>query len=133
MASEWREWGLPEAVIPRLHQVAGAMEHSIGLARAAGVTIGSGTDLIGPRQNRRGLELVLRARVEDPMTAIVAATSVNARILRVADRLGTVEAGKLADVIAVRGDPLTDPELFDDPDRVVLVVKGGAVQKNALT
>ena len=70
MASEWREWGLPEAVIPRLHQVAGAMEHSIGLARAAGVTIGSGTDLIGPRQNRRGLELVLRARVEDPMTAI---------------------------------------------------------------
>ena len=63
------------------------------------------------------------------MDAIVAMTATNAKILRLDDRLGTVEAGKLADLIAVRGDPLAEPELFDDPDRVVLVLKGGEVAK----
>lgn len=132
MADEWQEWGLPEAVVPRMQQVSGHMQHAIKLARAAGVTIGSGSDLLGPRQARRGLELALRAEVEGPMEAIVAATSTNARILRIDDRIGTVEVGKLADVIAVRGDPLTEPTLFDDPDRVVLVVKAGAVKKKTI-
>ena len=132
LATEWREWGVPEAVVPRMQQVEGQMERSIGLARAAGVTIGSGSDLLGPRQNRKGLELVLRAQLEDPMTAIVTATATNARILRIDDRVGTVEAGKVADLIAVQGDPLTEPRLFDDPDRVVVVVKDGVVVKQAL-
>lgn len=130
MAEEWQEWGLPEAIVPRMEQVSGHMQQAIELARDAGVQdIGCGSDLLGPRQGRRGMELVLRAEVEGPMAAIEAATATNARILRVDDRLGTVEPGKLADVIAVRGDPLTDIRLFDDPDRIVLVVKGGAVKK----
>jgi imidazolonepropionase-like amidohydrolase len=78
------------------------------------------------------MELVLRAEVEGPMEAIVAATATNARILRVDDRLGTIEPGKLGDVIAVRGDPLTEPGLFDDPDRIVLVVKDGVVKKRRI-
>jgi imidazolonepropionase-like amidohydrolase len=129
MAEEWQEWGLPEAVVPRMEAVSGHMQHAIKLARAAGVTVGCGSDLLGPRQGRRGMELVLRAEVESPMEAIVAATATNARILRVDDRLGTIEPGKLADVIAVRGDPLAEPGLFDDPDRVELVVKGGHIKK----
>jgi imidazolonepropionase-like amidohydrolase len=132
MATDWREWGVPEAVVPRLEQAAGQMEQSIAIARAAGVTIGSGSDLLGPRQHRRGLELALRGELEDAMTAIVSATSTNARILRMADRIGTVGPGKLADLVAVRGDPLAEPRLFDDPDRVVLVVKDGVVVKDRL-
>ena len=46
--------------------------------------------------------------------------------------LGSVEVGKLADVIAVQGDPLTDPDVFDDPSRVVVVIKGGRIEKNLL-
>ena len=65
------------------------------------------------------------------MTAIVTATATNARILRIDDRVGTVEVGKIADLIAVQGDPLTEPRLFDDPDRVVVVVKDGVVVKQA--
>jgi imidazolonepropionase-like amidohydrolase len=64
------------------------------------------------------------------MEAIVSATATNARILRRDHELGTVEAGKLADLIAVAGDPLADPTIFDDPDRVVLVIQGGRVVKN---
>ncbi len=63
------------------------------------------------------------------MEAIVAMTATNAKIMRIDDRLGTVEVGKVADLIAVHGDPLAEPRLFDDPDRVALVVKAGAVEK----
>jgi imidazolonepropionase-like amidohydrolase len=78
---------------------------------------------------RRGLEIALKAKVLGPMAAIVSATSASAAILRRAD-LGTISEGKLADLIAVSGDPLSDPELFDDPDRVVLVIKDGKIMKD---
>jgi imidazolonepropionase-like amidohydrolase len=106
------------------------MSRSIVLARATGVTIGSGSDLLGSRQNRRGLELTLKARILGAMEAIVSATATNARIMRIADRAGTLEEGKWADAIAVDGDPLAEPELFDDPARVVFVMKAGVVVKD---
>jgi len=67
----------------------------------------------------------LKAEILGAMAAIVSATSVNASIMRVADKIGSVETGKLADLIAVDFDPLASPELFDRPERVVLVVKNG--------
>jgi imidazolonepropionase-like amidohydrolase len=64
------------------------------------------------------------------MSAIVSATSVNARILRRDHLLGTVRAGLLADLIAVDGDPLADAEVFGHPEKIVLVMKGGRVVKD---
>lgn len=124
-------FGLTEEMIERATGAEQAMANSMKLAIDAGVVVGSGSDLLGPRQNRRGLELALHAEIVGPMEAIVQATSTNARIIRRSDDLGTVEGGKLADVIAVDGDPLTEPRLFDDPSRVVVVVKGGRVEKDA--
>ena len=131
LAEEWRTWGLPAEVVPRINGVEEAMTRAVKLAHDAGVLIGSGSDLIGPAQNRRGLELALKAKILGPMAAIVSATQANARIIGASSELGTLECGKIADVIGVEGDPLTDPELFDDPDRVVLVVKDGVVVKDA--
>lgn len=130
MADEWQNWGLEQSVVPRVSGCEAMMSDSIRIARKAGILIGSGSDLLGPGQNRRGLEIVLKARILGAMEAIVCATLNNAKIMRQADRLGSIEAGKLADVVAVHGDPLTQPELFDDPTRVVLVVKGGEIVKN---
>jgi imidazolonepropionase-like amidohydrolase len=65
-----------------------------------------------------------------PMAAIQASTSVAAELLAVADRCGTLEAGKLADVIGVAVDPLDDPKAIGDPDRVRLVIKDGGVVKD---
>jgi imidazolonepropionase-like amidohydrolase len=124
------EWGVPAEVLPKVDPVLDAMRASIKVAHANGVAIGSGSDILGPRQNRRGLELALKAEVLDPMAAIVSATATNAAIMRVEDRLGTVTPGKLADLIAVDGDPLADPWVFDDPDRVVVVVKDGVIVKD---
>ncbi|HZC99621.1 MAG TPA: amidohydrolase family protein [Actinomycetes bacterium] len=130
MTRQWRDWGVPEAVLPRLAGVEDAMAASMKLATAAGVRVGSGSDLLGPRQEHRGLELVIKSELLDPMAAVTSATSVNATILRLGERIGRVAEGLVADVVAVDGDPLAEPSLFDDPDRVVLVVKGGQVVKD---
>lgn len=130
-ATEWRAWNVPEQTVPRMVAVAEAMGRAVAIAHKAGVVVGSGSDLIGPEQNRRGLELKLKADILGAMEAIVSATRTNARILRRDQELGTLEVGKLADVIAIDGDPLAHPDLFDDPKKIVLVIKDGAVVKDA--
>lgn len=129
--TEREKWGLPEAVIPRMAQVEGRMVDALEIARAAGVRLGSGSDLLGPEQDHRGLELVIRSRLTDPMDAIVAATSVNAQIIGRED-LGTIQPGKTADLIVVDGDPLADPKILDDSDRIVVVIKDGRLVKNLI-
>jgi len=62
-----------------------------------------------------------------PFRAIQAATCDAARLLGLTELIGTLEPGKQADLIAVSGDPLTEPELWRDPARVVLVVQGGRI------
>ena len=88
-----------------------------------GAAIGSGSDLLGAGQSHRGEELVHKARILGPMAAIVSATSTNALLFRLEDRIGTVEEGKEADLIAVDGDPLADIGLLNGADHVRLVVK----------
>lgn len=122
--------GLPPQIRERVGDTMQGMTDGLLAARAAGVPVGSGSDLIGPKQNRRGLEIALKAEILGAMEAIVSATSVNASIMRVADKIGSVETGKLADLVAVDFDPLTEPELFDRPERVVLVVKNGRIVKD---
>jgi imidazolonepropionase-like amidohydrolase len=123
-------WGIPPDVVPRMAGIEEAMTRALKIARDAGLVIGSGSDILGPEQNRRGLELVIRSQLVDPMEAIVSATSVNARILRLDHELGSVEPGKLADLVAVDFDPLRQPEGFDQPDRIRMVIKGGTVVKD---
>jgi imidazolonepropionase-like amidohydrolase len=122
--------GLPPAIADRAALVRDTMVSGLLTAKAAGVRVGSGSDLIGPDQSGRGEELVLRAAVESPMEALVAATRTNAEILGLADEIGTLEVGKRADLVAFAGDPLDNPKLFADPGSVVLVLQGGRVAKD---
>ena len=124
--------GVPPSIAARVGEASARMGDAIRHARKAGVVIGSGSDLLGPKQTERGMEIVLRAEVEGPMAALVSATSANAEILGLERQIGTLEPGKLADVIAVRGDPLAEPGLFRDPQNVVLVIRSGVIEKNLL-
>jgi len=133
MSKDWKQMGLSAEIAARGAGCEASMMDSIRMAEDAGVLIGSGSDLLGKRQNRRGLELTLKSRVLSPMRAIQCATSGNAKIMRQEHVLGSIAAGKRADVIAINGDPLSEPELFDDPARVVLVIKDGIVVKNLLS
>jgi imidazolonepropionase-like amidohydrolase len=62
-----------------------------------------------------------------PFRAIQAATTEAAKLLGLADEIGTLEPGRQADLIAVSGDPLAEPELWRDPARIVFVMQGGRV------
>jgi imidazolonepropionase-like amidohydrolase len=107
------------------------MRASVERAHAAGVAIGSGSDLLGPRQRRRASELVEKARHLGAMQAIVSATRTNAALFRLEERIGTVEAGKDADLILINGDPLADIGVLLDASNVAMVVQRGAVVKDA--
>jgi imidazolonepropionase-like amidohydrolase len=130
MPREWEDWGLSESMLSRLEGLEDAMGRSVKLAAAAGVPLGSGSDLLGPEQRHRGLELSLKSRLLGPMAALVSATRTNAELLQREDDIGTVTEGKLADLVVFDGDPLQDPELFDQPERVVVVIQGGKVVKD---
>jgi imidazolonepropionase-like amidohydrolase len=103
----------------------GEYHQGLGAAIRAGVKIGLGTDYVGWPVERSAREFALHVEVgRTPMEAIQAATRINAELLGWDDRLGTLEAGKLADLVAVPGDPLTD---ISEMERVSFVMLGGRV------
>ncbi|MDA2812761.1 amidohydrolase family protein [Nocardiopsis sp. RSe5-2] len=96
-----------------------------------GVRVALGTDAGVSEHGRNLAELGFLVRVGlSPMEAIVAGTRSSAELLGVADRLGTVEHGKLADLVVCQGDPLLDVGVLAEPDNVVVVVQGGRVVKD---
>lgn len=87
--------------------------------------MGLGSDLVGPNQDERGRELIIRASIETPMEAL-------AEILGISDETRTIEVGKLADLIAFKADPLSNTQLFNEPESIPLVMKAGQVVKDDL-
>ena len=67
-----------------------------------------------------------------PLQALRAATGWAAECLGLERDVGTVEKGKLADLIVVAGDPLDDVAVLQDPARIALVLKGGEIVANRL-
>ena len=102
--------------------------HKLKAAVAAGVKVVVGTDMrCNENASIRAREFA--ALVEagmTPLQAIHAGTLRNAELLGWQDRIGSLEAGKLADVIAVDGDPSTDIAALE---RVVFVMKDGSIVK----
>jgi imidazolonepropionase-like amidohydrolase len=95
----------------------------------AGVRIAMGTDMgFEPHMGTNAAELEIYVKLGmKPMDAILAATRNAAEALKMGARLGTIEAGKLADLIAVDGDPLKDIRVLQKKQNIRLVMKEGKV------
>jgi imidazolonepropionase-like amidohydrolase len=104
-----------------------AMTATFQRAYAAGVKIALGTDQgVAPHgENAKEFIYMVEAGMK-PMDAIKAGTIEGAKLLGAEKDLGTVEAGKFADLVAVPGDPLADIKLVR---QVSFVMKGGVVYK----
>jgi imidazolonepropionase-like amidohydrolase len=127
------ELGVPDRYVQKIREAGEKAEDALAIALRAGVTIASGSDLLGPMQAYKAMELVLQARVMGPMGAIVAATKTNAQLIRRERDLGTIEPGKLADLILVAGDPLKDIGVLQQyREKIVMVMQGGRFYKDIL-
>ena len=115
---------LPPAILAKRRSIAAVAKESLRRAIKAGVKIAMGTDagVLPHGQNAREIAAMVD-RGMTPADALRAATIGSAELLGVTDR-GTISAGKLADLIAVEGNPLEDPTAVQ---RVKWVMKGGAV------
>jgi imidazolonepropionase-like amidohydrolase len=115
------------AVQAKARTAIAAAEATFRRALARGVKIGLGTDAGVYPHGRNAEELTLMVRFGmSPIGALKAATSVDAQLLGVSDRLGSLAAGKIADVIAVPGDPTKDIRAVE---RVSFVMKDGVVYR----
>jgi imidazolonepropionase-like amidohydrolase len=107
---------------------AAAMRHAIKIAVANHVKIALGTDagVIKHGTNAREFFLMVEWGGMSPMDSIVAGTLSGARLLGLDKSVGSIAVGKVADIVAVSGDPLTDIRRMEN---VVFVMKKGAVYK----
>ena len=122
---------MPEYGLRKAREVGEAHMESISKAHAAGVKISMGTDagVMPHGTNLRELGLMCQCGMT-PMEALVATTKTAAECMGWQDRVGTLEAGKFADVIITKTDPLADIRSLEDRSNITYVMKGGDVMKD---
>lgn len=122
---------MPEYGLRKAREVIEAHGESISKAYEAGVTISMGTDagVMPHGTNLRELGLMCQCGMT-PMEALVATTRTAAECLGWQDRVGTLEAGKYADVVIAKTDPLKDIRSLENNDNITVVIKGGKVLKD---
>ncbi len=133
LSEEGRDYGVPEDVIRKIDEARALGIRALRFAYESGVRIASGSDLLGPLQDRKARELEIKTEVMSPMESLVSATRTNAELFDMEDKIGTVEAGKLADLIVVEGNPLENITVLQKKSNIKLIMKGGTVFKDGLS
>ena len=137
MAGKWVEEKakidgfFPEIVRPKAAQIGPLIHNTFSMAYSMGVKIAFGTDSGVSAHGENAKEFVYMVEGGmPPMKAIQSATMEAAKLLKVENQLGSLESGKLADIIAVKGNPLKDISVLQ---QVAFVMKDGKVFKDTPT
>lgn len=119
---------IPPAIRLKAEQAMTSLHKTFQKALAKGVKIGLGTDAAVYPHGRNGEEFHQMVDLGmKPVDALRAGTSADADLLGLADKIGSLEAGKYADVVAVPGNPVTD---IRQTEHVFFVMKEGVIYKN---
>jgi imidazolonepropionase-like amidohydrolase len=132
LSDEGKDYGVPESVIRKIDEARALGIRALRYAYEAGVKIASGSDLLGPLQDRKTRELEIKTQVMGPMESLMSATKTNADLFGLEKEIGTVEVGKLADLLVVEGNPLEDIALLQNKSNLKLIMKQGRTVKNEL-
>lgn len=121
---------VPDYAVRKARETIEIHRDSIAKAYQAGVRLAMGTDAGVMPHGTNLRELGLMASVGMPaMDVVVATTKVAAECLGWQDRVGTLEVGKLADLIITKTDPLTDLRSLEKTENIMLVMKDGKIEK----
>lgn len=119
---------MPPAILVKAKTASASIHQTFQRALAKGVKIGLGTDAAAYPHGRNVEEFHQMADLGmKPIDALKAGTSMDAELLGLADKIGTLEAGKLADVVAVPGDPAQN---IRQTEHVFFVMKEGVIYRN---
>lgn len=126
-----KDGSMPEYGVRKARETIEIHSESIRKAYQAGVKIAMGTDagVMPHGTNLRELGLMCNIGMS-PMEAIVVTTKVAAECMGWQDKVGTLEAGKLADVVIASTDPITDIRSLENTDNIKVVMKAGNVLKD---
>jgi imidazolonepropionase-like amidohydrolase len=126
------EAGIPRFAVEKTLVVKPFHLESVRMAREAGVRIAMGTDA-GTPFNTHGHNLGELERLVErgftPMEALEAGTRIASEVLGLESQIGTIEVGKLADLVVVQGNPLDDVGMLVSEEAVPLVMQGGKLVK----
>lgn len=130
-----KEHGGPENVSTKMKQLQPICYETFRKMHAAGIKIAMGTDLgVDPNVGDNAYELELYVQLGmDPIDALKTATKNAAEAVGLGKDLGTIEAGKLADLVIVQGDPSKDITLLQKKDNIKVVMKEGRVYVDKLS
>lgn len=125
--------GIPEWGLRKAEEANKAHISNIRKAYRLGVKIATGTDFCGGPlrmgDNALEIKLLVESVGMEPKEALIAATRVAAEAVGLKDSVGTIEKGKIADLIAVSGNPLDNLDILMSKENIKLVVKEGRVVK----
>jgi imidazolonepropionase-like amidohydrolase len=134
IADEGARLGWNEAMYAKLERVRHQGVEAIRVAKAEGVPIAFGTDLLGHMHARQSTEFALRLPAMGPAEILQSATSAAAEVLNRTGKLGVIGKGAAADLLVIDGDPTRDLAPLQAPDKGLLaVMKAGRFYKNSLT
>ena len=130
LGDEGARLGWSAEMLAKLDRVKDAGTRAITIAKAQGIPIAFGTDLLGAMHSQQSIEWKLRSTVQTPVEILQGATSVAAKLLNQEGKLGVIAAGAHADLVVVDGDPTLDILLMAAPEKNFLgVMKAGVWEK----
>jgi len=132
MSEHGEELGIPPYFLRKMKLVRENALEAVRIAMEAGLDIGSGSDVVGSGQFHKNMEIGLKAKVMGAERAIISATRENARLMKLDDKIGTLEAGKEADLVLVDQEPLKNADAFASRDNIKLIVQRGNIYKNTI-